>query len=96
VIRDDKLSELAETTGAYLTEKLTALAAKHPTYIQNLRGKGTYLAFDCETVEMRNDLISMLKTQGVNQGGCGVNSVRFRPTLYFEKHHADIYVKALD
>lgn len=62
MIKDDKLSELALSTGAYLTEKLTTLAAKYPSYIQNLRGKGTYLAFDCETVEMRNNLISKLKT----------------------------------
>ena len=37
-----------------------------------------------------------MKAQGVNQGGCGVKTVRLRPTLYFEKKHADIYLDALD
>ena len=53
-------------TGAYLVDKLTALSAKHPQFIKDIRGKGTYLAFDCESVELRNDLVSKLKAQGVN------------------------------
>ena len=53
-------------TGAYLVDKLNALSAKHPQFIKDIRGKGTYLAFDCETVELRNDLVSKLKAQGVN------------------------------
>ena len=96
VIREDNLSELAVETGAYLVDKLNALSAKHPQFIKDIRGKGTYLAFDCETVELRNDLVSKLKAQGVNQGGCGTKTMRLRPTLYFEKKHADIYVDALE
>ena len=96
VIKEDKLSELAVETGAYLVDKLEKLAQKHPQFIQNVRGKGTYLAFDCETVDLRNSLISKLKEQGVNQGGCGVKTMRLRPTLYFEKKHADVYAEALD
>ena len=96
VIKEDRLSELAAETGAYLVDKLNALAERHPEYIKDVRGKGTYLAFDCETVEMRNNLVAKLKGQGVNQGGCGVKTMRLRPTLYFEKKHADIYVDALD
>ena len=61
VIREDNLSELAVETGSYLVDKLNALAVKHPQFIKDIRGKGTYLAFDCETVELRNDLVSKLK-----------------------------------
>ena len=68
----------------------------HPEFISNVRGKGTYLAFDCDTVEIRNDLVSRLKALGVNQGGCGVSAIRLRPTLYFEKKHADIYLERLE
>ena len=96
VIKEDRLSELAAETGAYLVEKLQVLAERHPEYIQNIRGKGTFLAFDCETVEKRDGILSKLKGQGVNQGGCGVKTLRLRPTLYFEKKHADIYIGALD
>ncbi len=33
VIKEDKLSELAAETGAYLSEKLSELAIKYPNYI---------------------------------------------------------------
>ena len=84
VIKEDKLAENCRDTGAYLTGKLNSLAAKHPQFIDNVRGKGTYIAFDCESVELRNSLIAELRQQGVNSGGCGAKSMRLRPTLYFE------------
>ena len=90
------MAELAKDTGAYLTSGLERLAVKHPDYIDSIRGKGTYLAFDCDSAETRNALIAQMKAFGVNQGGCGVRSVRLRPSLYFEKKHADIYLDALD
>ena len=84
VIKEDKLAENCRDTGAYLTGKLNTLAAKYPQFIDNVRGKGTYLAFDCESVELRNSLVAELRQQGVNSGGCGAKSMRLRPTLYFE------------
>jgi len=72
------------------------MASKHPQFISDVRGKGTYLAFDCESADLRNKLVAALKAQGVNSGGCGVKTMRLRPTLYFEKKHADIYLEALD
>ena len=96
VIAEDKLSQLAAETGEYVKGKLNDLSKKHPQFVSNVRGKGTYLAFDVETTDLRNSLISHLKAQGVNQGGCGVRTMRLRPTLYFEKKHADIYIDALD
>ncbi len=95
VIKEDKLSELAADTGAYLTQKLETLSKMYPEYVSSVRGKGTYLAFDCETVELRNSIIAKLKQFGVVQGGCGVRTIRMRPTLYFEQKHADIYLDAL-
>ena len=61
VIKEDKLAENCRDTGAYLKEKLEALSAKHPHFIHNVRGMGTYLAFDCETPEMRNNLVNTLR-----------------------------------
>ena len=61
VIKEDKLAENCRKTGAYLKEKLIALSAKHPSFIHNVRGLGTYLAFDCETPELRNNLVSALR-----------------------------------
>jgi len=41
-------------------------------------------------------VLGKLKNQGVHQGGCGSRTLRLRPTLYFEKKHADVYTEALD
>ena len=61
VIKEDRLADNCRDTGAYLSEKLNAMAAKHPTLISNVRGKGTYLAFDCDTADLRNSLVSALR-----------------------------------
>ena len=61
VIAEDKLSQLAAETGEYVKSKLNDLGKKHPQFISNVRGKGTYLAFDVETTDLRNSLISHLK-----------------------------------
>ena len=61
-----------------------------------MRGKGTYIAFDSETVGDRDKMIARLKQHGIIQGFCGDKSTRFRPSLYFEKKHADIYLDRLE
>ena len=96
VIKEDKLAENCRDTGVYLTGKLNDLSAKHSKFISNVRGMGTYIAFDCESTDLRNNLVGTLRQHGVNSGGCGVKTMRLRPTLYFEKKHADIYLAALD
>lgn len=33
-----------------------------------------------------------LKQKGIQSGGCGELSIRFRPALIFEEKHADIFL----
>lgn len=66
VIEEDQLTNLAVETGAYLTEKLKELSDRFPEFVQDVRGKGTYLAFDCGSAEIRNDLLTRLKAEGIN------------------------------
>ena len=66
VIKEDKLAELAASTGTFLAGQLKELSDIYPRHISNVRGKGTYLAFDCENADVRNSLLSNLKAQGVN------------------------------
>lgn len=61
-----------------------------------MRGLGTYLAFTQKDVALRDAMLLKLKSHGVNQGPCGNDSIRFRPTLLFEKSHADFYMDALN
>lgn len=83
-------------TGVHLQGRMRELEKKHPKFVQKTRGLATFLSFSCEDQPTRDALLLKLKSHGVNQGGCGDRSARFRPTLYFEEKHADIYVDALD
>ena len=61
VIKEDKLAENCRDTGVYLTGKLNDMAAKHPKFISDVRGMGTYIAFDCESADLRNSLVGTLR-----------------------------------
>ncbi|KAL5611902.1 hypothetical protein BROUX41_000529 [Berkeleyomyces rouxiae] len=89
------LVENTRRTGDYLYGKLEALSQKHPESIQNLRGKnrGTFIAFD---TPKRDEFLLKAKSFGLNIGGCGETTVRLRPMLIFQEHHADILVDLID
>lgn len=96
-IVDNDLVSKAKEVGDYLYGKLEELQAKYPRHLQNLRGKGraTFIAWDLESAEKRNEFLYRLKQNGVNCGGCAEVSVRLRPTLTFEKKHVDIFVSVV-
>jgi len=55
IIIDEKLVENTKATGKYLRPHLEELTKKHPGKISNVRGRGTYLAFDiCDSMAMRD------------------------------------------
>lgn len=82
--------------GDYLRNRIKDVGKKYPELIKDVRGLGTYLAFSSETTTMRDALMLRIKHHGINQNGCGATGARLRPTLYFEKKHADIYTDALE
>lgn len=96
VIQRENLLEQANRVGDYLMAKLQKVAEKYPQHLGRLRGKATFIAFDLESAETRNKLLSLMKSNGCNVGGCAEASVRLRPTLTFEEKHADIFVEALE
>lgn len=87
-VESDNLLENTAITGKFLKDGLHDLATKFPSLISNVRGQGTYLAMDLPTEAVRNDFVGVLKTLGVASGGCGTNSIRFRPSLVFQPKHA--------
>lgn len=97
-ISKHNLVERTAEVGDYLYTHLEALAEKYPKVISNLRGKGygTFIAWDCDSAQHRNELLLKLRGAGINVGGCGDFSVRLRPTLMFEQKHADILLDALE
>jgi len=89
------LVEQTAKTGDYLYAGLEKLASKYPKEILNLRGKGqgTFIAFDSPR---RDEVLKNAKKVGINIGGSGERAVRLRPMLIFQKHHADIFLEALE
>ena len=97
VIKEHGLIEQANDVGSYLTERLHQRADKHPDWIQNVRGKGTYLAYDVDNSTAKRDaLVGAFRANGVLHNGCSDHTMRLRPALCFEKRHADIFLDRMD
>lgn len=90
------LLTLVNETGNYLTKQLGALSVKYPKFISSVRGRGTYMAFDCVDSATRDKLVYELRQVGLNMGGSGDVSVRLRPMLVLEKKHCDIFLDRLE
>jgi len=96
VIQRDQLLAVVQASGRRLIDGLTQLAVRFPAGVGNVRGVGTFCAFDCSTAAIRDKLVATLKTEGVQSGGCGDLSIRLRPALIFEPYHADIFLDRLE
>jgi 4-aminobutyrate aminotransferase/(S)-3-amino-2-methylpropionate transaminase len=95
-IQNHHLLELVQHTGEYLEANLGHLSHKYPQWIQNVRGQGTYMAFDVHSGQKRDQLVMLMRRAGVNVGGSGEMSIRLRPMLIFGKRHADVYLDVLE
>ncbi|KAJ4318585.1 4-aminobutyrate transaminase [Neodidymelliopsis sp. IMI 364377] len=82
-------------TGDYLYAGLERLAERYPQDIQNLRGQGqgTFIAWD---TPRRDAILKEAKAHGVNIGGSGMEAVRLRPMLIFQRQHADLLLERLE
>lgn len=97
-IKKHSLVEKSAEVGDYLYKSLELLTRKYSNKTKNLRGEncGTFIAFDCFNPTKRNQFLLYMRAAGINIGGCGDSSVRFRPTLVFEKSHADVLLSATE
>lgn len=89
IMRRDNLVEHTARVGAHLLGALRELEADHPALFSQARGLGTFCAIDLDTVAHRDALIGRLRQLGVEAGGSGDRSVRFRPALVFAERHVD-------
>ncbi|CAK1581944.1 unnamed protein product [Parnassius mnemosyne] len=95
VIKNDNLICQTQETGKYLKEGLHQLENEYPNIINSVRGRGTFLAYNAPTTELRDKINNTLKKNGVLSGVCGEKTIRIRPALIFEKKHAEIYLDTL-
>lgn len=95
-IEKDHLLEHTRITGDYLVHEVSALAARYPSLLSNVRGVGTYAAMDARDGETQGKIIAGLRKRGVEAGGSGTRSLRFRPALVFGPRHVAEYLSVLD
>jgi len=96
VIEEDKLLDRVRSSGAALMTGLLDLQARYPDSVEDARGLGTFCAISCSTPELRDKLSYTMRTLGIQNGGNGKRSIRFRPSLIFNDSHAALIVEILE
>ena len=87
IIERDKLVDGARVAGALLVSELAGLASRHPGIVSGARGTGTFAAIDARNAETQVRLLDALRQRGLEVGGSGTRSIRFRPALVFGPRH---------
>lgn len=93
--RDGLVAHTARTGGALLAG-LLALCVRHPRLLSNARGRGTFAAVDAADPALQARFLAGLRARGVEAGGSGARSLRFRPALVFGERHVDEVIGVLD
>lgn len=96
VYKRDNLVDNMAAQGEHILGGLKKLQAKYSGQIENARGQGIMVAFDCADPAARDDMISRLANKGIVTAGCGTRSLRLRPAAILEKCHVDIFLDALE
>lgn len=95
VIKKNNLLSVVQESGKVLRKGLDELSVKFPALIHSVRGRGTFLSFTANDSKLRDKIVTNLRQKGVQSGGCGDTSVRLRPALIFQPHHAEIFLDKL-
>lgn len=63
-IRKENLLHRVTTVGDYILKKLMNLQNEFSTMINSVRGRGTFIAFNCASPELRDVIIKKLLSKG--------------------------------
>lgn len=96
VIERDRLIEATRATGERLRAGLAELAARYPDRLSGVRAAGTFAAVDLPDGARRDEVIGALRQRGLEVGGSGDRSIRFRPALVFGPRHVDEALDLID
>ena len=96
IVLRDGLIKKTNDVGRYFKDRLQKLADSSNNVFRNVRGLGTFLAFDLESMELRDKVVGLGRNHGINLGGSGDTAIRLRPSLLFEKKHADIFISKME
>jgi 4-aminobutyrate aminotransferase/(S)-3-amino-2-methylpropionate transaminase len=96
IIEKFKLLDLVRETGELLVRELGLLGERYPGLVSGARGAGTFAAIDVRDSETQLLLLDALRQRGLEVGGSGTRSIRFRPALVFGPRHAAEAIGILD
>lgn len=91
-IKDKGLLQRICQTGHVFLSGLEQLQSQFPSFVENARGKGTFIAIDFKTASMRDTAIKQLHQNGIHCGGSGDRTLRIRTTLTFTEEHTNIFL----
>lgn len=94
-VEEGKLLENVTITGRHLFDGLQALQDEFPALVSNVRGIGTFCAFDLPSPSAANEFKSKMLHAGVIIGSCGERSIRFRPMLIFTPEHSALCLETM-
>lgn len=87
IIDQEKLLDRVKRAGKVLMDGLQALSAEDER-VCAVRGRGSFIAFDLPTKELRNELTDRCYDEKLLLLGCGTKSIRLRPHLAFTEEEA--------
>ncbi|KAK6030844.1 putative 4-aminobutyrate transaminase [Ostertagia ostertagi] len=96
VIKRDDLINKTKLVGEYFQSELANLQANHSSKVSQARGLGTFAAIDFPNASVRDQFVDKAINLGLHCGGCGEKSLRFRPSLVYDKKHVEITFDLLD
>jgi len=96
VIEEDKLVEASAKTGAYLSERLTGLAKKHPKLCTGERGRGLLRGLVLAPGYAARDLLGTMRQRGVLLTAAGADVLRFTPPLIIKPSEIDEAIEQVD
>jgi len=98
VIKKEKLLQNAAKLGAYMKNKLTALQAKYPQLIKDVRGIGLMIGVDFGDSTVVKNILNACLAKGlvlISTGGDGT-VIRFVPPLIVKKKEIDQALKIFE
>jgi 4-aminobutyrate aminotransferase/(S)-3-amino-2-methylpropionate transaminase len=96
VIERDGLLAHVERTGEALLDGLRGLAERYPALVSGARTAGTFAALDFRDGKARDRLIHLVRQRGLEMGGSGDRTLRFRPALILGPRHVAEALEILD
>jgi 4-aminobutyrate aminotransferase / (S)-3-amino-2-methylpropionate transaminase len=96
VVARDKLVDHTRRTGQQLVNALDGLCNRYPALFSQARGLGTFAAMDVRDTATRDRILHEVRQIGLEAGGSGDRSIRFRPALIFGQKHITETIERLD